>query len=159
MHGNILYPLNVLKDINPQAYKESMTKYDDRKHVMEQVIPDLNCLWNDAIHLSPVDPYQVKQALRDAGKNVFMEFYQINPSSLEQKNTCIYLYNQEFGNPKEFINFDPKQLNLFEKLPKKTIEYYIDTINNGRNPLMFHLVPHILYKGNIDVSDAKIVKV
>lgn len=159
MHGNILYPLNVLKNVNPDIYEDAITKYKDRRQVMEQEIPNLNCLWNEAIHLSLVNPQQIKQALREAGLDIAMEFYKIDPRNFEPENTCTYIYDEMIGEPKKFIDYNPDLLEQFEKLPKEAKEYYREAIKRGKNPLLFHLVPHVLYKGVIDISKVNTIKV
>jgi len=68
MKGKILYPLNVLKKKYPTLYKKEVQKYDGRKKVLQGKIPSpFNCLWNDVLHFSPVEPSKVMNALKKEG--------------------------------------------------------------------------------------------
>jgi len=51
LEGNILYPLNILKDKCPEVYEKEVSKYVGREHVKENRIPAFNCLWNDVFIL------------------------------------------------------------------------------------------------------------
>ena len=159
MQGTILYPLSMLRTTGPQIYNEAISKYNDRTWVLEQKISPLNCLWNDAIHLIAVHPSEIKGALLKAGKDMLFEFYEIDPHLLNPTLTTVYLYNRPKGEPKEFIPFDPDALEQYSKFPDQTKEYYSKMISAGKDPLLFHLVPHILYKGSIDISTVKILNV
>jgi hypothetical protein len=40
--GTTLYPLNQLRDVQPELYKTKASKYDGREHIMERQIPILH---------------------------------------------------------------------------------------------------------------------
>ena len=71
-----------------------MSKYVGREHITQQRIPILDCLWNDVLHFSAVNPKEVKQALVEAGRNLdfSMSFYQVDPKLIGPKNAIVYLY-------------------------------------------------------------------
>ena len=55
--GTTLYPLNDLKDILPDIYTRHISKYEGRAHIVERHIPIFDdCLWNDVVFLSAVEP-------------------------------------------------------------------------------------------------------
>ncbi len=56
LQGNILYPLNTLKEKHPEIYEQQVSKYVGREHMTQQRIPILDCLWNDVLHFSAVNP-------------------------------------------------------------------------------------------------------
>jgi hypothetical protein len=159
MKGSVLYPLNSLRSIDVEIYQEAATKYEGREWVVQQEITPLGCLWNDAIHLTAVHPADIKQALKEAGRDINYEFYEIDPHLLNPLNTTVYLYNKPMGESKEFVQYNPDSLEQFSILPNGLKEYYSKVIQDEKEPLLFHLIPHILYKGTIDISDAKIIKV
>lgn len=159
MKGDILFPLSLLKSTEPNIYNAAIEKYKNREWVLTEEITPLHCLWNDAIHLTAVEPIEIKKALQEAGSEIDFEFYKIDPCSLKPEDTTIYLYNKAKGEPKEFIPYDPKTLQLYSHMPNATKQYYQEMKSNEKQPLLFHLVPHILYKGTIDISKAEIVKV
>lgn len=55
MVGSKLIPLNKLKNIYPDIYKEHVKKYVGREKLLTKNIPLLDCLWNDVLHLSPIN--------------------------------------------------------------------------------------------------------
>jgi len=164
MQGTVLHPLNALKDIRPDLYVAKAGKYEDRKHIMQQFIPTLECAWNDVLHFTAVDPRELKQALVDAGMEPReMKFYEIDPSLLDPKRTTIYLYSDKTGEekmaPEHFRTYDPENLQEHAVLPEVTKEYYKRMYAKGEKPLAFIGIPHILHKGSLDISDLPVVTV
>jgi hypothetical protein len=159
MRGNILYPLNMLKTEKPEVYKLGVEKYNGREDILSEKIEPLNCLWNDVIHLTAVHPREIKEALSQAGKVLEFDFYEIDPYLLDPSNTTVYLYNKRKGEEKEFEVYDPHNITRYSSLPQRTKDYYIETILNNKDPLLFHIIPHILYKGSIDITAANIIHV
>ncbi len=94
LHGNILYPLNVLKQIHPDIYDQQVSKYFGREQLLKLQIPILECLWNDVLHFSAVNPAEIKQAFIEAGGNpdFTMNYYQVDPKLISPENAVLYLY-------------------------------------------------------------------
>lgn len=67
MVGDVLRPLNVLRETHPDLYPTKAAKYAGREWVMDQRIPTLDCKWNDVLQFSPIEPAEFKRALVDAG--------------------------------------------------------------------------------------------
>ncbi len=165
MQGEVLYPLNKLKEIYPDVYKEHVLKYEGREKVMDQRIPSLNCLWNDVLHFSAVHPSLIKQALVQAGRTepFDIEYFEIDPHLLDPNNTIVYLYkHQNILNKFDDDNFtiyDPDNIAQYSEVPQLTKDYYTEMIREGKKPLHYHMVPHILYKGPLNVNGAKHITV
>lgn len=154
MTGNTLYPLNILNEKYPDIYTEHVRKYEDREKIMDIVIPRINCLWNDALHSSAIHPQMVKGAIAQAGgrSDYTMRCYQIDPYILDPNKAVVYLYstpNTLMSPEDEFKEFKPDEIG----------KYYIESYNNKKKPLPFHLVPHILYNGLIDIKNLPILEV
>jgi hypothetical protein len=165
MKGNTLYPLNVLKEKFPELYEQKAKKYEDRMQVMGWRIPTLDCYWNDVIHLIAVHPRVAKQALKDTGydKEYSVSCYEIDPSSLPPEKTTVCMYTEEPAQgdqfkADEFVPFDVQDMEKYSVIPQRTKDYYKKCIENDRIPLSFPWVPHIFYKGSIDVENLKIVQ-
>ncbi|MDJ0636266.1 MAG: hypothetical protein QNJ34_24005 [Xenococcaceae cyanobacterium MO_188.B29] len=169
--GNILYPLNQLKKHLPDIYTTQAQKYIGREVLMQCKVPLLNCLWNDVLHCSPLYPSKIRDALLDAGfKWNARPWFAINPvnSGFGAENAVIFL-NTPPEDPTAFGNFDfpvtefiPFSLGRLEKLaemevPSATLEYLRFAKNNGERPVLFNYVPHVFYRGAIDVSDVEVV--
>lgn len=164
MEGAVLYPLNQLKDRLPALYQEKVRKYDGREHVMETRIPYLDCLWNDVLHFTAVPPQEIKKAFQELGKNPEFRFYKVDPHLLEPENTVVYLYKytyDEVSREKKFSKenfepYNPDAIEQFSRLPQTTKDYYKHMFEQGKRPLMYVRVPHILYKGTLDISSLEI---
>lgn len=161
MQGNILFPLNTLKEIHPDIYEKQAGKYDGREQVMNQQIPILDCLWNDVLHFSAVHPSLIREALIAAGRTnpIRMEVFEIDPHMLDPENTIVYLYQhtnpEDKFKPENLAKYNPEYLEKYSILPEETKEYYKEMVSQDKHPLLFHRVPHILYKGNLDISTLK----
>ena len=113
LKGNILYPLNSLKEIYPDIFQARLKNYAGRESIMQHWIPTLNCLWNDVLQFSAVDPKEVKQALIEAGRDPDFNLtcYQVDPKILSPENTIVYLYAHENVkdklHPGNFIPYNP----------------------------------------------------
>ncbi len=163
MTGDTLYPLNELKTIFPEIYTKDASRYKGRDGVMQIVIPILNCLWNDVLHFTAVHPSVVKSALKSAGmkKSYDLQYYEIDPELLDPKNTAVFLYTSKLlsGNKLEVVSYDPTKIEKYSLLPQITMDYYKERYEMGGEPLVYYRVPHILYKGKLNVKDVRIIKV
>jgi len=161
MQGDVLYPLNELKEIYPEIYRKKFAKYENRPHIPRQKIPILNCLWNDVLHLSAIHPMKLKEAFSALGKHYDFVSYQIDPTILSKDNTVIYLHNERKKdddlNPADFVEYDPELISNYAEIPEETLTYYKERISAGESPLLYHLVPHILYRGSFYVDKASVV--
>lgn len=164
MQGAILHPLNSLKEVYPELYISKAGKYENRKYIMEQFIPTLQCVWNDVLHFSAINPIELKQALIEAGMNPEeMKFYQIDPKLLDPKQTTIYLYQERTieadTDLENFSEYNTEKLIEHSVLSQITKDYYKERISKGEKPLLFVGIPHILHKGSLDISNLPIITV
>nr|AIA17899.1 Unknown Function [uncultured bacterium] len=158
MQGDVLHPLNDLQKIHPEVYAREVAKYSGREHVMEEEIPPLNARWNDVLHFSAVHPAEIKESLSDAGHSSppDIEVFEIDAHLLKPENTIVYL--PKIGGQGSFVEFDPRKIAGYAVIPEETKDYYRRMIAKGKNPLTFLGVPHIFYKGSLDVSKVRKIK-
>lgn len=162
--GDTLYPLNVLKNQHPDLYAKHSKKYEHRKHITELFIPQLDCYWGDVVHMSAVHPQDLVKALAAVGLNgKRYSYFEIDPTTLDPKKTVVYLNKEKENKGRhltadDFRPFDAARVAEWGYIPKETIEYWKKKIAEGAEPLLFLFVPHILYKGSIDVSGLTIKK-
>ncbi len=167
LSGSVLYPLNALRQEFPKLYAEAAKKYARREVLTQQIIPVLKCSWNDVLHFSPVHPKLIKEGLESAGIELQpMHWFEVNPVALgfNPDNAVIYLHP-----PKTYLDFTKmaddfrpfhnSALAGLSHMPEATIEYYKDSQKTGQSPLLFHRIPHVLYKGNLQLKDLRIVVV
>lgn len=163
MVGTILYPLNILKEIQPELYIHHRKKYDGREELLTAEVPPLNCLWNDVIHMTAVSPLELKMNLALAGIEYEPQsWFKIPVSKIEGDKSIAFIYRRDIGLKPEFKQyekFDPLRMDVYRTVPPETIEQYKRKKAEGLIPLNFHLVPHVLYKGEIDIADCEIVTV
>ncbi|HXK39835.1 MAG TPA: hypothetical protein VJ837_03305, partial [Candidatus Paceibacterota bacterium] len=112
MRGDILHPLNELKELRPDLYAETAKKYEGRESIMGHRIPPLGCLWNDVVHLSAIHPSEIKRELKKYGRGGMLgDFYEIDPYLLEQDKTVVYLYQRTRSKESlpidDFVAYDP----------------------------------------------------
>lgn len=164
MQGEVLFPLNTLKNTHPDLYEKEASKYVGREQIMQHKLPVLNCLWNDVLHFSAVHPSEVRQALIEAGrtKSFDIEFFEVDPHLLTTENTIVYLYKHSNMADKlkedNFAKYNPDDMAQYSALPQETKDYYKEMLSQGKNPLLFHRVPHILFKGSLDTSKIRRIK-
>lgn len=163
LRGNILYPLNELRIIFPDLYPIKTAKYKGREELLERRIPSLDCLWNDVLFLAPVPPDKIKRALIESGRDsdLTMRCFKIDPHILDRTKTAVYLFKDsdvpDHIHPSNFAEFDPDTVTQYNCISEKTLEYFREMYSAGKNPLLYWRIPHILYKGTLDVSDIEIV--
>ena len=167
LQGHILYPLNQLKSINPSLYVTKAAHYQNREAVMQARLPLLDCLWNDVLHFSPVHPSKVQQALAEAGfGRKLRRYYEVDPlaKGFSATNTVIFLHQrvklEKFQlEEADFRRFTPAELSALGEIPKATLVYYREMFAQGKRPLVYLYVPHILYQGRLDVRNVNIIEV
>lgn len=166
MRGSVLYPLNELKNIFPEAYEEHKEKYKDREHLLTTSIPILNCLWNDVLHFTPISPNILFKNLSSAGfraeEIVWKKWFRVPINLLDPKHTIVCIYRRDISyipRARDFSPFDPLKMNDYKKVLPETIEYYREQKKLGKRPLLFHKVSHILFKGNIETSGLEVIEI
>ncbi len=155
LQGTILYPLNILKEIFPEAYARAASKYENRKELMEVNIPLFDCKWNDVLHFSAINPRIVLEKFREAGFTPPpIEYFQIPVSMLDQKNMiAFFLTIKGTSVPHEAEWFNIDHFEKYATFPNDTFEYYKQRKLEGRKTLLYAATTHIFYKGNIETKD------
>jgi len=165
MKGQILYPLNVLKNKYPSIYKKEAEKYsNERKKVMKRKIPFINCLMSDVLHFTTVHPSKIAKALKEAGYPLKKsKWLKINSKKIDSTKAIIYLFSfkkkeSEFMAEDNFVEFNGKNLSEYNKIPARTKRYYKKEIRSGRRPLKFLFIPHVFYKANLNIKGVEIIE-
>lgn len=165
MEGTQLHPLNQLEHRLPNVYRREVAKYKGREKLLSERIPILDCLWNDALHLSAVHPKTLAKAFLRAGnkKKGLWKFFVIDPNSLDTQNTVVFKYTKPLkdwrSDRSEYVRYRPLNFNSYSCVPARAIDYWKACLSERRQPLLFGYIPHILYKGTIDISDAPVIEV
>ncbi len=160
LEGRILYPLNELRTVLPHLYAQYIKNYENRPKVLKQWIPTLDCLWNDVLFLSPVHPQAVRLAYAEAGATLIPDLrcFKIDPAHLEPEKTSVWIPRTRDGHSEEFRAYDPSSLEQYSTLSEDTVPYFREEFAKGKKPLLFLRVPHILYRGTLDISGVTIIE-
>jgi len=162
MRGETLYPLNELKSKYPDLYTEAADQYENREFLRDYVIPPLGCKWNDALFLSPIGPEQIRAALLEQDFDFHGEFYEIDASKLAPERTTIYTFKDiafdAVLDPNNYVPYSPENLKRLSTIPEATKQFYKENLTD-EGVLYFAHIPHILYRGTLDVTDVRTIKV
>jgi hypothetical protein len=148
MRGHVLYPLSRLKSLHPDIYNSENRKYDGREKTREIYIKPLRCYWGDVVFLSPVPTKLIQERQRMKGERP-LRFYEIETDDLDQKNLAVGLFRFEPFKP------DEKHTRPYPKF-EGAFEEALRTGNHP--PFLFLGLPHVVYKGEIDISHCHIVE-
>lgn len=166
--GSELYPLNMLEVLNLPLYQRYMSKYEGRKDLMERRIPFLDCLWNDVVFFSNVDPRLICQAYLAVGKAwKTRHWYAIDTVRVGFSATNAVIYTPDMGreqgdfrlDPKQFLPFSPNALPDIQEIPEPTLTYYRDCMEKGLPVFAWRGLPHVLYRGSVPLSDSIIMEI
>lgn len=154
-----LYPLNTLKEKHPDLYTAKNAKYEGREEVTQQSIPLLDCLWNDVIFLTAVHPQTLLDAYRKAGGNVdhSLQYFQIDVDSLQKENLVVAIYTGD-AYQKTYELYNADNIKEYSTIPDRTIDYFVEQLQQGQLPLYYAYIPHVIYKGAIDTKGLHIVE-
>lgn len=159
--GDRLMALSELRGISPLTYAAQARKYAGREIVTARHIPQLGCFWNDVLHLSPVHPEQIRDAMRSAGHTWMVKRWAVidaERAGLTPDNAAIWLYPKHLPggqgySPEDCIPYDQATVRTLTSLPAATSTYYRECSQQARPPLVFARVPHVLFKGTVVVND------
>ncbi|MEZ0208917.1 MAG: hypothetical protein ACAH17_01955 [Candidatus Paceibacterota bacterium] len=165
LSGTKLYPLNELKKINPALYDRHASKYVGRETVMLQNIPLFDCLWNDVIFLSPVHPGKIVTARESCGvptqDRPERDWLVIQSEKLDQHQLLLYRHRplwliEQEPQKAEYVPFT--ELSEAEKVELTEVpESALWSIRKHREKSLFQgFIPHLLYRGTIDVRDGEL---
>ena len=126
-----------------------------REHAPEQTVPGLGLRSTDVVHCAPVHPARVFAALAATGHRPReRRWFRIPLDRLRPHPVIWYRYARpaHLAPATDFAPFDPARYQELGGLPAGTLEYYAGCARAGRPALLFHLVPHVLVAGPLDVT-------
>ena len=179
MVGSSVVPLGRLRSVDSTLYEAQKAKYSGREAVLDSRIPLLDCGFLDTVHCSPVHPHWIYRARQEAGFDVParsesglgiglafeipLERILVNPTAWYSWRTPWlngYPYGDVPSEPPsdEFEDFDAARYAPLPDVPDQHRQYLARMRAEGRHPLMFVHIPHVLVAGAIDIRDCRIVR-
>jgi hypothetical protein len=161
MEGTELVPLNAMFAKRPDLHAKYLEKYKGREEILERKIPLLDCLWNDVVQLLPLHPrqlFELQQQLGLIAEVPRYRYFAIDAMTLDPEQAVVYFKTapgEENVTVKWLTDVDLESL---QNIPPATQGYYKSLVGTGEPVFNYQFVPHIVYKGSIDVSDASVVK-
>lgn len=151
MIGTKLVPLSKLKDYSKSEYNKNNEKYIGRSNLKQKEILLLDCNWDDVVFFSMLDPRIIFAALEllgllDKKKNIILKF---PIKVLKNKTFCSY---QECKDKEIFKKINIHSYKELHEIPIDTIQYFIDCVKSGEDPLIFSNIPHLLLKDELSIS-------
>lgn len=163
--GNSLLPLNLM-DKSSSLYLSHAKKYEGREKLMLEVIPKLNCKWNDVVQFSALDPQIIARELKKIHpelKLIRAEYFKIPVEKIvPQYEAAVFKRNPERAKGDFSIQENDVEMltiNSYQELtevPAPTINYWLEVKRTGGKFLWFPYIPHIFVKGIIDTSEFEI---
>jgi hypothetical protein len=164
MVGTVLYPLNELKEREPEVWRREAAKYEGRDYVLEEPVPPLGCLWNDVLHLSTVHPAEVVAALEAVGlQPLRRRAFRVDAGTLDPSRAVIFLNRRADVSDRidesQWESFEPARVTALTTLTEPTRRYYRECVARGVRPLLYAYLPHVFFRGALETRNLKVVEV
>ena len=169
LRGDVLHPLNRLEDLHPDVHARHVRKYRGREVLQERRVPELDCLWNDVLHLSPVHPALIRDAKLSLGlgwPKGGRAVVAIDPErhGLSADNTVVWLSPaREKGDfrasAEDYAPYSAAFVEASTHLPERTLDHFRSAKANGHPTFLFVGIPHILHRGSINLRNADVIQV
>jgi hypothetical protein len=168
MSGDFLIPLNSLQKTHPVAYVEHVKKYKGREELLQETIPILDCLWNDVLHISPINPQVIidtwkKESLYEHARiPKAIEVYKIPVNIIKEETTvCFQSFNFDFNNydPSLEKYWEFRKADFLEQkaVDLKQLEIWKNDFKNGRTFFWYSHTTHVLAKQQIDTRSCELI--
>lgn len=157
LRGTVIYPLNVLRTVHPDIAARKLEKYRGREHLLTSPIPPLGCVWNDVIMFSPVHPRDIRAALAEAGDvRPLRKWLEVGAVLFSPADTALYLPGDS-PQDERFESYEPGCLERYARLPEAQRRYY-RAVAPGKAVMLFGAIPHVLYRGTVDLRSARVIE-
>jgi hypothetical protein len=181
MVGSVLYPLTDLRRVSVDAFAAQRAKYAEREAVLDARITASGLRFNETIHCAPLHPHHLYRLRKQMGLLATASasstepqakqrlFFEIPAERFREQPAYWYRWVAPWinGYPgedvalapplKEFEPFDPVRYRELPRVPRAHIEYLGRAKRDGKRPLMFVHIPHILVAGPIETKGLRVV--
>ncbi len=167
MMGKMLLPLSELKNRFNEIYKIEDRKYTQRLETKEQRINTLNCLWNDVVHFSALSPQVILDEIRNVDPGHMpsrRKYLKLAVEHLTGSSAVVFRRDEkepwvDFSlHDHEITPLVQEEYRELTKVPEKTKAFWKWATENNHPRYWFNYVPHVLVKGQVDMSKAEILE-
>jgi hypothetical protein len=85
-------------------------------------------------------------------------FFEIDSEQLDPDNIVVFFKDAAGEEHVRFEWLRDVDEELISKIPPATMAYYESLVGTGELPFNYQFIPHIMYKGSIDIVNAQILK-
>ncbi len=160
MRGSDLIPLNRMFELDASLQTKYLEKYKGREEILERTIPLLDCLWNDVVQFLPLHPHKLFELQKELGLIAEIpkyHYFQIDPALIDPKQTVVY-FKTAPGEENITVKWlQDVNLEEIQEIPEATRSYYKSMVGTNEPIFNYQFVPHIIYKGTVDVSGVDII--
>lgn len=160
MVGDQLIPLNQMQDKMPEIRAKNLEKYKNREEILERKIPLLDCLWNDVLQFLPLHPQKVFELQKSLGlisEVPSYKYYEIDLETLDADKTVVFFKTAPGDENTEVKWLVDVDFSVIQDIPRATMDYYKSLVGTGQPPFNYQFIPHIVYKGVINIADLPII--
>lgn len=182
MVGTVLYPLTELAGLSSEAFALQRSKYAGREAVLEARISASGLRFNATVHCAPLHPHRLfllrkQMDLLPPVSTTQAEpppwrpglFFEIPIERILAHAVYWYRWLTPWvnGYPEqdvapappldEFEAFDSARYQELSAVPRAHVEYLRRAKQDGRRPLMFVHVPHVLVAGPIETAGLRVI--
>ncbi|PIK14936.1 hypothetical protein [Halobacteriovorax sp. JY17] len=164
--GSKLIPLN---EMNPEGelYKSHNRKYLGREELTEEIIPILNCKWNDVVQFSALNPQLIINELRKIQSDFQLfrtKCFKVSVVEVEELYEGV-IFNRNINQKKgdfsisdeEVMALNSKNYTELKSVPPETMNYWNSVKRDGGKFLWFPYITHIFLKGAIDTTNFEVI--
>lgn len=158
--GHELIPLSAMHKRRPDLHEKYLAKYKGREEILDRRLPLLDCLWNDVVQLLPLHPQKLFALQKQLGLIDHVpdyKYFQIDSDQLDDAKAVVY-FKTAPGEENVTVKW-LKDVNLDElqEIPPATAKYYESMVGTCELVFNYQFVPHIIYRGSIDISKASVI--
>ena len=157
--GSQLIPLSEMMKVDPVLRDKYLEKYKGREEILERKISLLECGWSDVVQLLPLPPrklFKLQQELGLITEIPDYRYFEIDPNALDPEKTAVFFKTAPGEDHVTVKWLRDVNLEEIQDIPPATRGYYESMVGIGEPVFNYQFVPHILYRGTIDIEDAKI---
>lgn len=160
MIGTELLPLTEMSKVRPDLSDKYTEKYQGREEIMERHVPVLDCSWNEVVQFLPFHPSKAFGLQVEMGilpEMPHYKFFEIPLDLLDPAKTAVYFKTAPGEENAEVKMLQDVNFATIQDMPEATKDYYQTLVGTGELPFNYQFVPHVLYKGTLDVSSVKTI--